>query len=98
MPSSHSEPYTASDLLCQKITATGLFVLTKSRKAVASGSENGAVPALTTLSCHVLFGFHLQSKLRFRSTLFQLNRPEARVSLSVDTSAKTKRPSLPTAL
>src|SRR3989344_2070686 len=93
IPSSHSEAYTAFAWLCQKITASGLFSKTKFRKARASGSENGLDPALTVLSRHLLVGFQSQSKLRLRSTSWALKRPEAKISVLVETSLEVKRPS-----
>src|SRR3989338_2611692 len=98
IPPSHSDAYTALALLCQKITARGLFCRTKSRIAIASGSEKADEPALTTFDCHVLCGFHLQSKLRLRSTPRALNLPEASIFGSSDTSASVKRPVLPVTL
>src|ERR1035437_1216883 len=98
MPFSHCDAYTVPDWLCQKTATAGLFFKRKSRKACASSSENGALPPLTVFDCHVLFGCHLQSKLRLRSTSSALNRPDARICALVETSAIVKRPSLPVTL
>src|SRR3989344_4505266 len=97
MPASHCEAYTALDWLCQNITAFGLFPKTKFLIAIASGSENGLVPALTVLSRHILSGCHLQSKLRLRSTSCALNRPGV-VDIPLGTSALVNRPTLPMTL
>src|SRR3989344_3332947 len=96
MPCVHSDSYTAFAALCQKITASGSLARTKSRMAAVSGSENGFAPALTFFACHTPSGFHLQSKLRLRSTSRLLKRPDARIVLLTDTSLAAKRPSFPT--
>src|SRR3989344_1098701 len=98
IPSLHSDAYTALACECQNINASGLFSATKFRKAFASGSEKAAVPALTVLLLHVASGFHLQSKLRLRSTPFAFMRPDSNIDWSVDTSAISKRPTLPVTL
>src|SRR3989344_5124685 len=98
IPALHSDAYTALAWLCQKTTTSRLFSKTKFWKALASGSENAADPALTVFVFQVPFGFQLQSKLRLRSTSCALKRADSKIFWSFVTSATVKWLSFPVTL